>query len=448
MKVFGGNTTPRLLSTNALMSTIRNRIIVVAINAAIFVGLLGLLEYTARRIQARRLGPKASLPLAYMDRWTAWRNAPGYGRIDIHHDRQGFRRDADVSVEKSSGTVRIFFLGGSAAYGCEGQYRDLDPEWQRIYNRDLIDVYLERKLQERHPERRWEVINAATNEFRMHQHLMLIYAQLLRYQPNLMIFMDGHNDMSGIVTSESDPYDAFAETPHAAEFENMVYPKSLRSLLLVNAAWLRNNSVLFDILHRKVLAGQQEKAFGPGADPSEPVSTPVQFSDLSPASQGRARKRLAQAGYYTLMAERLYNALAHEGIPALFSLQPELILSQKPLTATEAKFADHTRQIWRRYITYMYEQMRPAISRRMTESAQRNGFVFVDLGDAFRNVREKTFSDYCHMTPKGNELIAECLYQVMAPALIPKLITVTAPALASTTGPTGALPKAFKLSRP
>ena len=93
-----------------------------------------------------------------MDRWTAWKNAPGYARPDIHHDAQGFRRDSDVSLEKPSNTVRIFFLGGSAAYGTEGQYRDLDPEWQKLYNRDLIDVYLQSLLQTRHPERHWEVI--------------------------------------------------------------------------------------------------------------------------------------------------------------------------------------------------------------------------------------------------------------------------------------------------
>ena len=75
-------------------------------------------------------------------------------------------------------------------------------------------------------------------------------------------------------------------------------------------------------------------------------------------------------------AARLQHALAFEGIPAVFSLQPELILSPKPLTAVEAKFADHTRQISRRYITYMYQELQPAISRLMAESCQRNGSVF------------------------------------------------------------------------
>jgi hypothetical protein len=112
-------------------------------------------------------------------------------------------------------------------------------------------------------------------------------------------------------------------------------------------------------------------------------------------------------------------------------LQPELILTPKPLTPVEVKFADHMRQISRRYITYMYQELRPAISRLMTESCQKNGSVYVDLGDTFRSVPEKTFTDYCHLTPRGNELIAERLYQAMLPGIIPKLIAGSAPALAS-----------------
>jgi lysophospholipase L1-like esterase len=413
------------------MRKLLKHIFVIGINLAIFVGVLGGLEYAARRIQQRRLGVTALLPASYMDRWTAWRNAPDFHRIDIRHDRQGFRRQTDVSVQKPADTVRIFFLGGSAAYGCEGLYPQLDPGWQRLYTRDLIDAYLEKKLQQRHPERHWEVINAATNEFRLHQHLGLIYAQLLRYHPDLMIFMDGHNDISGIMSSTTDPYDAFAETGHAAEFQNMVYPTSLRSLFVVNAAWLRNNSVLFEILQRRMQALKHDPSFGPGADPSEPVAEHVQFSDLSPAAQQRAKDRLRQAGYYAQECARLQHALEFEGIPAVFSLQPELILSPKPLTAVEARFSDYTRQNNRRYITYMYQELSAAISRQMAESCQRNGSIFVDLGDTFKGVREKTFSDYCHLTPRGNELIAERLYQSIAPDLIPKLIAATAPTVSS-----------------
>ena len=58
----------------------------------------------------------------------------------------------------------------------------------------------------------------------------------------------------------------------------------------------------------------------------------------------------------------------------------------------------------------------------MTASAKTKGFIFVDLEDVFDAVAEKTFTDYCHLTPKGDEVIAERLYKAIAPALTSHLI--------------------------
>jgi lysophospholipase L1-like esterase len=400
-------------------------LLIIAINLLILVGLFAAMEFAVRTIQARRLGPKAVQPNAYMDRWTAWRNAPDWSRIDIHHNAQGFRHDGDVSLNKPPGTIRIFFAGGSAAYGCEGLFQSLDPEWARLYDRDLIDVYLQKKLRERHPERHWEVVNVAANEYRMHQHLALFYTRLLRFKPDLMIFMDGHNDLSGIMASSTDPYDPYAETPHSREFTSAVYPHTLRDLFYIGSQWLRNTSALFAVLQGKILAGRHDAALG-GADVGQSVRSPVQWEDLAPALQQRARENLAKDAYYTQMAERLHNTLAHEGIESLFSMQPELILSGKPMTAVEAKFAEHYKQISGRYTIYMYEHMRPDVCRQMAAAAERNSHTFVDLVDTFRQVKEKTFTDYCHLTPKGNELLAERLYEAMSPTLIPKLVAASA----------------------
>jgi lysophospholipase L1-like esterase len=400
------------------------RFLLIAVNPAVPLGSLALMEFAARKIQARRLGIESPVPPTKMDRWTAWHNTPGYDRSDIHHNGQGFRHDEEVGLEKPPNTVRIFLLGGSAAYGHEGVYRDLDPEWRRIYNRDLIDVYLQKVLQEKHPERNWQVINAATTEFRMHQHLALIQSQLLLYQPDFIIFMDGHNDMSGIIGATTVPYDPYVRTPHEEEFYSSVYPHSLHSWFFINAAWLRHNSVLFDLLQRKAMAKSRDESFG-AVDQGKPVRTPVQLEDLSPALQQRARENLAQAGYYVRMVERLHNVLANEGVESMFSLQPELILSPKPLTSVKAKLAEHVKEISGPYVAYMYEHLRPRIPHDITESAARNHYTYVDLDDVFRDVKDRTFSDYCHLLPIGNQLIAQKIYDSLPPDLIAKLLSKT-----------------------
>jgi hypothetical protein len=219
--------------------------------------------------------------------------------------------------------------------------------------------------------------------------------------------------MAGLMTDVQGEYNPFDATPHLAEFEALTRPQSLRSLLYINSTWLRNNSVLFDVMYRKAQGRLQANAFGPGVDPNEHVTSPVKFEDMSPANQARARQILSRTGYYVEAVKRLHAALTVEHVPVLFALQPELILSAKALTPTESRFADYTRQVNRRRTIYLYEQLQPEISRQMTEAAARDHFTFVDLGDVFNGTSAKTFTDYCHMTPLGNELVAERMLQTM-----------------------------------
>ncbi|MCU1330388.1 MAG: hypothetical protein JWN34_5758 [Bryobacterales bacterium] len=409
----------------SIKPAVRQNLLVIFVNAVVFAGLLAGLEFGVRAMQRKRLGPNAMMSPARLDRWTGWRNNPSYSRRDIEHNAQGFRRSSAVSLEKSANTVRIFVMGGSAAYGAEGQYRDLDPDWKKLYNKDLIDAYLERKLQQRHPERQWEVINGAVSEFRMHQEQVLLYAQILQYHPDLVIFMDGHNDMSGFMGVETSPYNPYLSTPHEAEFETMTKPHSLRSLFYINSMWLRSNSAFFDLLYRKSLDRLQPDSYGPGVDPNEHVTSPVRQADLTASDQVSANRSLSRVGYYLLAVERLRTALELEHIPSVFSLQPELLTTSKKLTSTEIAFADHTRQISRRRLTYLWENLRPAIVREMAEAASRQNFTFVDLNNIFDSVTEKVFTDYCHLTPKGNEQIAEKLLTSIEPSLIPELINKT-----------------------
>lgn len=407
------------------MRTFLRRLLLVSVNLGILIGLLAAMEFGVRAIQVRRLGPKSGLPSSYVDRWTAWRSAPGYERVGLHHNAQGFRHDADVSITKPPNTVRIFFAGGSAAYGCNGLFsKSLDPDWAILTNRDLIDVYLQKRLAKEHPERNWEVVNVATNEFRMHQTLAHFYSTLVLYKPDLVIFFDGHNDISGLMGSTTNPYDPFSETPHNLEFEAMAYPHTLRSWLYLNAAWLRNESILFRTIQDRI---PQRNQFGAPEDGGQPVHSPVSLTSLSPALQHRAAENMAKAGYYAQEVGRLHNALAYEGVLTMFVMQPELILSQKPLTPTEKRFVDYYDQIMGPYNIYMYENLQPEIARQTTAAANAGGYDFLDTRYVFQQVSEKTFTDYCHLTPRGNELIAGRIYEQMTSRLLPKLLSAHDP---------------------
>ena len=93
----------------------------------------------------------------------------------IHFNRQTF------PAEKEKGTFRIFSVGGSTAYG---------HPW-----RDPVSFsgWLRELLPKADPSRKWEVINAGGISYASYREAMLI-AELVRYQPDLILVYSGHNE--------------------------------------------------------------------------------------------------------------------------------------------------------------------------------------------------------------------------------------------------------------
>jgi lysophospholipase L1-like esterase len=381
-------------------------------NILVVVFVFGGLEFALRRKHSKTLGPRGWRTRASRDPWSAWRNAPHFKDTNgAQHDAQGFRRDGDVSLEKPANTVRIFFLGGSAAYGDVGSYPEIDPSHRHLYNNQLIDHYLEEELNTTFPSKRWEVINAATMEYRLHQELARIESVLLRYRPDYVILMDGYNDVIGLSSAGSN-YDAYASTPHLDEFNLLANPTSGRSLLFFTTTWLKANSELFASLaehaqgrftngHRKDLGERPE------------FSDPVDRSELTPREQAEFATAESQWDEYTHVARQINCILRLDGIKAVFLLQPALILTHKPLTEAEQRMRAYNLRIDGPYLAYTFEQLYPRIASGVQLAAQRDGFSFLDLTNVFDSTPGQTFSDYCHLTPEGNKVIAERLFRFL-----------------------------------
>jgi lysophospholipase L1-like esterase len=383
--------------------------LLILVNLLVVVFIFGSLEVAVRMIQARRLGPNSHVQPALRDRFRAWRNNPKYARVDIRHNAAGFRRDREVELVKPPGTVRIFLLGGSAAYGSEGLYTEVDNRFTRLYNNELIDHFLEQKLNTEFLGKKWEVINAATNEYRMHQSLAILTAVLAPYKPDLIINFDGHNDISGFLNAD-EIYNPYESTPHAAEFEALANPQSFSSLLLSTSTWLRNNSQFFLFLQNQLRVRFQRARREQMSKEARTFSDPVQLAELTAEEQQEAKKAISHVDYYALAARRIHRVAQLEGIRAIFSLQPQLTLSHKAFTDSEKRLYEFHRKASGPLFMYVYEQLYPQISQRMSAAAAQDGFLFVDLTNVFDASSEQTFTDYCHMTPAGNRLIAERIF--------------------------------------
>lgn len=374
----------------------------------VIIGLIfAVAEYSARWYVSAKRGRGREQAEEIIDRWSAFRTSPNFDRVGVHHNPQGFRRDTSVPLEKPPGTTRVFLLGASVAYGAETIYPEIDARW-KISNHETIDYYLEQDLNATHPSTHWEVINAAVSGFQLHEDLARILSVLLRYKPDAVILLDGVNDLSQLIRSGPD-YDPYAQTALAEQFNDLTDPHGLPSLATMLSTWLVRNSVLFRALHdraehRAHRRYRQERIAGP-------LAPGVNFDDLSPVDQQRYRTIAAQADSYRHAVRQIHRILALDGIDDLFVLQPTLRLSKKPLAEIETRLAEYDRSVAGKLELYAYESLYPAIAGQLTEDAPAEGYRFLNLIDVFDHESAQTFTDYCHLTPMGNRLIAEAIFE-------------------------------------
>jgi lysophospholipase L1-like esterase len=375
-------------------------------NCAILCAVFGAAEFAARTIQFRRFGSNSQQPEALRDRWTAIRNNPAYGRPGVVHNAQGFRRAENVEVVKPVNTVRIFLLGGSVTYGGESLYPEIESR-AGPGNDETIDYYLERQLNGEFPAKRWQVINAGVKGYLLNQDLALLLSTVLRYQPDYVISLDGVNDLSSILRAPPF-YDPYLQPELIQDFNRLANPSSLASLRAMPAAWLRNNSVLFYSMQNWLSNRSRQRGRAARARGSTAPS-PLQFSDLTSQDQEQYRISAVQIESLLRPVRLMHAVLAEEGIEGLFVLQPEIILSHKPWIGNEQRLLEYHRKMESRVFVYGFETLYPELGYLLRADARERGYSFLDLTKIFDGQAIQSYTDYCHLTPTGNRLIADRL---------------------------------------
>jgi hypothetical protein len=102
--------------------------------------------------------------------------------------------------------------------------------------------------------------------------------------------------------------------------------------------------------------------------------------------------------------------LAEEGIQGLFALQPEILLSHKPWIGNEQRLLEYHRKMESRVFLYGFETLYPELGSRLRADARERGYGFLDLTNVFDGLAIQSYTDYCHLTPTGNSLIADRLF--------------------------------------
>jgi lysophospholipase L1-like esterase len=316
-----------------------------------------------------------------------WRDTRG-----VSHNSQGFRGSVEYAREKEPGTFRVVLMGASTAYGLGGMWPHLQTEFQVLNDSTTIDRYLERMLADAFPGKRVEVINAGIPSIWTHHELIYLNQAVLAYDPDVVLFLDGWNDHF-FFSRDHDQFASYVQTEQASK---IMGEPTLKSLVRMNAWWLFRKSAFAHVAGRAVQALIPALQGGPSPLPIDPDSATAIATEVFDRS---ARKMLARNALI----------LRHEGIPALFMLQPVLALERDRLDRMpeieRALFEFNLSAERPGYEAYL-RRIVPIVSERVRETVVPLGASYLDLTAIYGQPQGQIFTDYCHLTPTGNRLLA------------------------------------------
>lgn len=329
------------------------------------------------------------------------------------HSAQGFRRDGLIDMAKPAGVFRIFVLGGSALYGIGVQGGSTYPLHPTLANDETVTFFLERDLNARVRaaglDVQVEVVNAGVTAYQTFHHVLYFYETLYEYQPDMLLFLDGHNDFYNV--DRSNQIKAYSYS--AASMVPALNQRRPWFTLYVASRALGEYSHAFKVLEKLSLA-MFEKA------EARPQNS-GQSSRLPEGDFDEALRQAASAGF--LRNYHLIDAFAqYYGFDYHVFLQPEIVFEDPHRLAprdaavqaiTERLYGNERVEIMRRARTVFPELF---ATRRVP---------YTDIGSLAQGTgeREQLYIDYCHLTPAGARRVAER----MLPAVLDKILERLAP---------------------
>ncbi|HUK21868.1 MAG TPA: SGNH/GDSL hydrolase family protein [Gemmatimonadales bacterium] len=320
----------------------------------------------------------------------------------VHHNAQGFRRATEVPVTKPAGTYRIFLMGGSTAYGLGGMWPQLQRQFVVVRDSETISAYLERLLQDSLPGRKIEVINAAITSTWTHHHLIYLNQTILQYHPDMVLFLDGYNDFY----FHDEGHDQFESYPYQSQSALIMGEPTLYSLLYMDAWWLFRRSAFANLTMRALRTVKQLLERHTNRTPVDINQAMAGLRDVFPRSA-------------LTMDRRIGLILRDAGVRAVFMLQPMLILERdrKPMPSIERKLFDfEVASYLPNYEQFMLQAV-PYVRAQEEATARDVGATFLDLTGLYAGVSRQTFTDYCHLTPLGNAILARYVASRILPMI-------------------------------
>ena len=334
-------------------------------------------------------------------------------------DEQGFRDRDPVPLIKPKDEVRIFLLGGSTAFGYGNlsnaatisarletrlqQRLDQQQASPQLYKPDLLPYNKAAKQKEiAKPSKikpgKYRVINAAVPGYASGNELAQVALQILKYKPDLIVLMDGYEDLMLSGDRKATQAPLVKKSP-----ENS--PNSVGTQL---------NQLIKLLVNKSYLAQVAEKLTKSQTNNSQTnFILEEQTSNLVTHLPASASELQTRVNRYLEHHQQILNLSAASQVPLVVAIQPE-ITGRNPsqLTDTEGEIA---KELGRTYINRVRETY-PAI----IEAAQKlakgypSNIKVIDLYKLTDKYPSPSFIDAIHLNETANEKVAEQMYYAIS----------------------------------
>jgi len=294
-----------------------------------------------------------------------------YETININGN--GYRGE---SVNWNERGFKIALLGGSAVFGSGALSDDR-----------TIAGYLQKLLRSQHHNIDIDVINCGTPGYTSDQELIL-YERELCGKIDMLIVFDAANDIWAPTNFDLDkvgfPY----------EFKR--YKDMLKHPLLCEIDRILKRLMSYEKLSRRIGIYMKRK----------------KEESLTEFLRDKRIKAMTENYIKNI---RIMDLIAGDsGIPAIFCLQPLLLIEKKNMTETERKIYD--REVnWGYSINKPEEYFEQAYDsiRREFEKLRGENILAFDMTDIFSSQVDTIYIDICHFGDKGHQLVAERLASIV-----------------------------------
>ncbi len=278
----------------------------------------------------------------------------------VNINSHGFRGDEFEKTKINENEFRIFVLGGSVLYGL---YSTSDET--------TIPGYLQSFLNDLDNDYDIKVINAGANAHSSFDETYLIKNKILEFDPDLIIVLDGWNDLAKPIIKNPDEYD---EMEKLGQYSLVIrkYYKTIHLYEFVERVWKKQFSSSNEVMPN--IETMQEKG--------------------------------------TLWQER-WNEICklskEQNFDVIVTLQPYLGGGNKPLTDWEKRSIEEFTNI---APSSSYHIMKEKIT-----GLNENCSTTKDLTKIFDNQKDLIYFDYVHFGDKGNKILAKELFELSIPFL-------------------------------